>query len=405
MKKLITLFITVIMAISVFAVSACGGSSDKAEKGTIEGNYTEVKESELPALQERLDGIKVPYDLNKGTAGGSLTADAELKLTIGGKTLTITASEAFALILDITKDFGDDGLSAISGLSSITKLGVKADSGFGTALTDLANALIARDLDEGEEDENAEENARIIAMMALIDNLNLDAELNAYVKDSNVYLGAKVNGIPDAVKQMIPEEMFDVNALSSGVKYVFPENTIYMLAEMLKGRFGGDSEEESNDSVIAPQSASGESNEPSIPLNNIINILGNFGLKLSADISGDNIKLKLATTEQTEAIIKAFIPMIASNIENEFTQTIINSIDISKLDVELYVAIENGELTELAAKIDVAVSATVANTSVNVAANATLNCSIIAPAKINFPSFDGYVNPFPVSEPEGEMAA
>ncbi|MBQ6727960.1 MAG: hypothetical protein IJQ87_03370 [Clostridia bacterium] len=408
MKKVITLFITVIMAISVFAVSACGGSSDKAEKGTIEGKYTEVKESELPALQERLDGIKVPYDLNKGTAGGSLTTDAELKLTIGGKTLTITASEAFALILDITKDFGDDGLSAISGLSSSTKLGVKADSGFGTALTGLANALIARDLDEGEEDANTEENAQIIAMMALIDNLNIDAELNTYVKDSNVYVGAKVNGIPDAVKQMIPAEVFDVNALSSGVKYVFSENTIKMLVEMLKGKKGGNGEAAGNDSVIAPQSAgAAESNEPSVPVNDIINMLSNFGVKVSADISGDNVKVKLATTETTKTIIAALLTSLIAAGDGlpEDVRAILNSITISKLDFELYVAIENGELTELAAKVDVAVSLTVANTSVSASVNATLNCSLIAPAKINFPSFDGYVNPFPVSEPEGEMAA
>ena len=393
MKKLITLFITVIMAISVFAVSACGGSG-KTEKGTIDGNYTEVEKSDLPALQERLDSVKVPYDISKGTAGGSLTTDAELKLTIGGKTLTITASEAFALILDITKDLGEDGLSAISGLSSNTKLGIKADSGFGTALTGLADALIAMDLGEGEEDANAEENARIKAMMALIDNLNIDAELNAYVKDSNAYVGAKVSGIPDAVKQMIPAEVFDVNSLSSGVKYKFSENTLQMLFGMLSGKSSGDG------SGIAPQSAdTEEDDETIIPINKLINILSNFEVKVSADISGNNIKLKLATTEDTKTILSSLFQAFVAAGDGlpADLRAMLNSITISKLDVELYVSIENGELTELAANVDVAVSATVANTSVNVAANATLNCSIIAPAKIDFPSFDGYVI-FPVGE-------
>ena len=403
MKKLITLFITVIMAISVFAVSACGGSSDKEGKGTIDGNYVEVQESELPALQERLDSVKVPYDISKGTAGGSLTADAEFKLTIGGKTLTITASEAFALILDITKDLGEDGLSAISGLSSNTKLGIKADSGFGTALTGLADALIAMDLGEGQEDENAEENAKIKAIMALIDNLNVNAELNAYVKDSNAYVGAKVSGIPDAVKQMIPAEVFDVNSLSSGVKYVFPENTLQMLVGMLGGKSGG------NGSGIAPQEAVAEDDgEPSIPVSSIISMLSNFGVKVSADISGDNVKLKLATTEDTKTIIVALLKswIAAGDGLPDDVRAMLNSITISKLDVELYLAIENGELTELATKVDVAVSLVVANTSVSFSVNSTLNCNVVAPEKIDFPSFEGYVSPFPAEdESEVEPAA
>ncbi|MBP5466955.1 MAG: hypothetical protein J6Y43_05280 [Clostridia bacterium] len=411
MKKFITLFVAVIMAISVFAFSACGGSSDKSEKGVIDGNYKEVKEEDMPSLQEKLENVKVPFDADKGTAGGSLTADAEIKLTVGGKALTLTANEAFNLILDITKDFDEDGLSAISGLSAKTKLGVKADEGFGATLIALISNFIneeeVEDLGDDviDEEEDAESGAMVIAILGLLDNLNLNAELNAYVKDANIYADAKVSGIPDAIKAMIPEEAFDVDALATGVKYVLTEDMIEMLAELIEGRFGyGDYPEYDDGSDIGLQAADiDEDDGPSVSVNEIINVLGGLGVKLYADISGNDVKLKLAATEETKTYIESLIPMLAeADILPDAVKGIIATLDISKLDVELYIAVENGELAEIAADIDVAVAATVAETAVSVSVKTTVNCKVVAPEKISFPSFDGYVSPFPADD---ELAA
>lgn len=406
MKKLITLFITVIMAISVFAFSACGGS-DEAEKGTISGNYTEVKEEDMPALQQRLEAVKgLPYDETKGTAGGNITSDAELKLTIGGKTLTITASEAVALILDITKDLDNDGLSAIKSLSSNTKLNVKADKGFGAALSGLADKLIAMDLEEGEEDANAEENAMIKGVMALIDDLNVNAELAAYVKDSNIYANAKLNGIPEAIKNSLPEEasLVDFDALANGLKYVLTEEQIKMFITMMDN-MGKKSDEDAPASTFS--AAYEEETDDEFSLDKAIIMLSSFGAKLSADISDNSVKLKVVIGEETKNMISSLIPMLTSSeTMPATTKAIINSINISKLDVELYVAIENGILSEMAAKINVAASVTVDNTVISLSVNATLNASLVAPEKIDFPSFEGYVSPFPAEdESEVEPAA
>ncbi|MEG9430149.1 MAG: hypothetical protein VZQ61_04415 [Christensenellaceae bacterium] len=407
MKKFITLFVAVIMAISVFAFSACGGSSDKSEKGVINGDYKEVKEEEMPSLQKQLEDVKVPFDAGRGTAGGSLTADAEIKLTVGGKALTLTVNEAFNLILDITKDFDKDGLSAISGLSSKTKLGVKADEGFSATLIALISSFIDEENvedvngDVNDEEEDAESGAMVMAILGLLDNLNLNAELNAYIKDTKIYADAKVNGIPDAIKEMIPEEAFDIDALATGVKYVLTEDMIEMLAELIEGKFGYDDDSEyiDDDSDIGLQAADIDENDgPSVPVNAIINVLGNFGVKLYADISGNNVKLKFATTEETKKNIKSLITMINVDELPDAVKAIISTLDISKLDIEVYISVENGELAEIAADIDVAVAATVAETAVSVSVKTTANCKVVAPEEISFPSFDGYVSPFPTDD-------
>lgn len=441
MRKFLTLFIAVIMAISVFAVSACGGNDnngkvdgdpttppvieEKGVSGSIEGNYNakvelDAENANYQLLATKLSGDIHPVVKDETTAGGTAQAEAEIKLTVGDKSLTVSLKDMLSLILDVTK-MEEDGLDAITGLSNKAKLSVKSDEGFGTALTDLADKLIAMDLAamEVEEDPNAEKNAQIKAVLAMLDNLDFNAAVDAYVKDTNVYLDAKASGIPEAVKAMDPTESFDFDALKAGLKYKFSEDDIKMMASMFGGMFGGQEKYPDNgdyypeDDDISLQAAKFEQDLPedtgsepengnevdTSDLSMVMGIASMVGAEIYADISDNGIKIKIATTAETKTIVSGFI----SAFMPAKTKEVITNIVISKLDIELYAAINaDNEITAIAGKIDVAVSATVADTTVSLAVNGALDLSFDAPATIEFPSFDGYVDFMEVMASQGQ---
>ena len=408
MKKFMTMLIAIVMAVSVFAFSACG-NGDKV-KGSIDGKYEKVDpatDAETYAtLQEKLDNAK-PAAQDAEKAGGDAKTNAEIKLTVGGKSLTLSLDAALALILDLTKE---EGLEMVSGAALNTELGLKADKGFGAALKGFGEKAIAADLVNGDEDQNAEENQYILGMMALIDDFKIDAELNGYISDSNIYFDAKVTGVPDAIKSEIAKNpmagaMINFDELASGIKYTFSEEFIQgMVENVIGGMFGGndygyedynvsDSDyEESALQVAMYEEGDTEETSENMSLSQIMTILANFKTELSAEMTENSTKIKLATTDETKTMIQQMLPLM---LGGDVPADILNSITISKLDVELYIALDaNGVITAIAGNVDIAVSATVLETEISIAVNGALDCSLAIPEKISFPSFEGYVNPF-----------
>lgn len=388
MKKFFTVLIAVIMAISVFAFSACGGNSGNA-KGSIDGKYAEITTAEqFQALAEKVENIK-PAAEDAELAGGVLKSNAELKLTVGGKSVTLTGSEVLNLIIDLTKiNSESEELEAIKGAAVNAKLSAKADKGFGTALTGLADKLIAADLGEGEEDENADENAQIKAIMALIDDFKIDVDANAYIKENTVYADTKVTGIPESIQALVPAGV-NFEDLANGVKCSLTvtefESILNLLMSMAGGMIGN-----RNYNAVAIAGASNyeaEESDSILPSFEQINeYLAMAGAKLSAEMTDKGTKIKLATTADTKTIVNNLI----GSIVPEEMEAIVSNLAFSKVDVEIYLSIDaNGVITAAAAKIDVAVSATVLGTAISVSLNSAADCSLTVP-EIKYPSFEGY---------------
>lgn len=433
MKKFITLFVAVIMAISVFAFSACGKDNnsvdptpapvveEKGVSGSIEGNYNtkvelDADDANYQLLATRLSGDIHPV-VNNQVAGGTAQAEADINLTIGDKSLTISMTDLLNLILDISK-MDKNGLDAISGLYNKMELNVKSDDGFGTAAVALGDQFTTTKTDEsdGDDVDTAENNevSTIKAALAMLNALNVKTEIDAYVKDTNVYVNAKANGIPEAVKTMIPEGSFDLGALETGLQYKFTEEFIQMIVGMFSGRFGGGEKNYFDDNDYYPIDEAGieeDENENSLQaakfgqelpsetdsesdtnaLTMVMGIASMIGADIYADISDNEVKLKIAITDSEEMRTK--LSTLASSIISSKTEGVVTNFVISKLNIELYAAINaNKEITAVAGKIDVAVSASVGTTNVSLAVKGALDLSFNAPAAIEFPSFDAYVD-------------
>ena len=94
MKKFLVLFLAVLMSMSVFAISACGGNGNA--KGSIDGRYTEANEESFNTATEKLGAIisgdKAPVNTEAEKIGGTLNSNAEVKLTVDGKSIVLTGS-------------------------------------------------------------------------------------------------------------------------------------------------------------------------------------------------------------------------------------------------------------------------------------------------------------------------
>ena len=438
MKKFVAFLIAMIMAMGMFAFAACGNDSNKdadnggnqnqqteqesTVKGSIDGNYTKIdRETEGGAAQYELITEKLgevhPAIEEDGTAGGNAAATAAIEVKIGDKALTLSLDAALALIMNVM-EFDEKGPAAIAGMAFTSELGVKADEGFGEALTALAQSIIDADL-EGEEDDNAGENQEILGIMALLDNFDINAELNAYVKDETVeeevvktiYADAKVTGIPDAIKALVPEDVeIPFDELAAGMKYFISVDDLFaMVEDFIGGMFGGGKRAIADDGMAEPQAAlfgiedgdvsdddyyyEDEESGISGKIEMIATMFMGFS-DISADIAADgSMKLQISLKAETKDTLIAMLKGFIDDDTPEITAALINSVNISKLDLNVYLALDaDGNITAVAGNVDVAVSATVGETPISVSVNGALDLSFAVPETIEYPSFAGYEN-------------
>ena len=475
MKKLLALLIALMMAISMFALAACSGDGDKDKdknnepstpaaeepaKGTIDGDYTKVELSSesFALITEKVSKAK-PVVADK-KVGGTESAEATVKLTIGGKALTLTAKNALELIFDTAKI--GEGLEAVGGAKASSELTLKSDDGFAEKLWQLAAPFAfgdeAPDYATLATDTSNPMNAYVYAVLSSLNNLDVKAEGNSYVKDTNMYVDGKLVGVPDALKAFVPAESgIDFSAIEAGLKYVLTNDEVKDLVKMLdekinsRNRNHNDypySDESVNDGVmdddiwgtkdndgdegwidddgsywdeglkgddgsywdeglkddkdsadlqeatLGEANVSGNDNSMATAL---AMYLGMLDIEVSNDVAADGsakIKISTAATTKDKAIL--FLKSQLKDAVPEEYQPIIDTISISKLNVEIYLELNaDGEITAVACNADIEVSATVNSIAVALAVNGTFDCSFIIPANIQFPSFEGYVSPYP----------
>ena len=457
MKKLVALLIALMMAISMFALAACGGDDDKdpgknnepptpaAEepaKGTIDGDYTKVELSSesFALITEKVSKAK-PVVADK-KVGGTESAEATVKLTIGGKALTLTAKNALELIFDTAKI--GEGLEAVGGAKASSELTLKSDDGFAEKLWQLAAPFVFGDEAPDYATLANSMNSYIYAVLSSLNNLDVKAEGNSYVKDTNMYVYGKLVGVPDALKAFVPDESgIDFSAIEEGLKYVLTNDEVKDLVKMLdekinsrnrnhndysysdvsvtdgvkddiwgtkdndrdeglKGDDGSYWDEGLKDdkgsadlqeATLGAANVSGNDNSMATAL---ATYLGKLDIEVSNDVAADgSAKIKVATTATTKDEVVLMLPQLKDKVPEEY-QSIIDTISISKLNVEIYLELNaDGEITAVACNADIEVSATVNSIAVALAVNGTFDCSFIIPANIQFPSFEGYVSLYP----------
>ena len=403
MKKIIAIIFAVLTAIGLFAFSACnmggsgnvndgtgngnnGGTQKTEVKGSLDGNFTEVAPENYDEILERFDGA-IPAADDAETAGGNARSAAEITLSIGDKEIVLTSDSALDLILDLNK-IDQEGLEFISGAAVKNETGIKVDDGFSSEAWGIVGPIMFGEeyptLAELLEQEDFQTIARAITAL---DGADANAKFNGYVKDSKVYTDVKVTGVPEGIREIVSDKFgVDFIALANGIKYSFTEEELMTLIGNLLGSmmgFGGS--ENSNYSV----KTFGNDNPYALDLSDVDfdYLCELLKLKLYSEDNNGAIKVKLATTTDTKMAVET---LLKARFTDEIAE-IVNELTVSKLDMEIYLALdENNVLTAVAGKVDAEISATVNEKEVNLSINGALDCSFTVPESIEYPSFSDY---------------
>ena len=406
MKKLLIVILSIIACLCLaVGFVGCGGNGNE-DKGSIDGRYTEANEESFNTATEKLGAIisgdKAPVNTEAEKIGGTLNSNGEIKLTVGGKSVVFTASEKLSALVDKSK-IGEEAAvwSSIIDATQLkleSKLGIKVDDGFGNALYDMI-AFLADDEDEIEES--------VKDYISILDKSNINIDANAYLKDANLYVNAKASGFTKELKDLVSKEAkFDLGDLEKGYKYSFDKDGIYSLFDELEevledflpsfGKNGYDSEV-----AIASNTAYTSETSSDFPISyaELNMYLSMVDMKLYTEISSDGaVKIKLATSTTTKDKVLSLIKGYLGKGKNGTLLGIISDLKIDKLDAEIYVAFDkDGYLYQVAGNIDVAVSTKINDKTVSLAVNGKLNGALAVP-QIDFPSFNGYENPFAQNE-------
>ena len=404
MKKIIATILAVITAIGLFAFSACSmgnngindGTSDnngtvKTEvKGKIDGNYSEVNSENYDDILERFDGA-MPAAEDADTAGGKARGEAQIKLTIGDKSLTLTNSSALDLILDVTK-IDQDGLDVIKGAAIKNSTNLKADDGLSSEAWGIVGPVMFGneypELSDAIEQEDMEMIAKIITS---VDGANANASFNGYVKDSKIYTDATVTGVPEGIQEIVSENFgIDFTALADGIKYSFTQEELMSLIGNIIGSMLGinGSVENSNYSVKTFDSDNPYALDlDDVDLDYLCELLK---LKVYSETKNGAITVKVATTADTKLAVET---LLKAKITEDLAE-IIKDLTVSKLDMEIYLSLdENNVLTAVAGNVNAKISANVYEKEVNLDLNGALDCSFAVPEGIGYPSFEDYDSP------------
>ncbi len=368
MKKLITVLCSLCLAVMLFALSACGGSSN----GTIKGNYKEADAESYAAAMEVVAEPKLVKE-DATSFGLSVKSDFEASVKFDGKSASVSENET----LDVSVNMENADVTAAAKVELKLKMDDKFIDTIYNAVAAAMNAEAEADADAAAEEENP---------IPDIGKVDVTAKANAYVSAGNVYVDGNVKGISDKLKALATasagEEAADViKILEDGFKYAFPQEMILALlqdVDLLGGLDGGMTE--GAGAVIGGMS--------DLDFEAVNGLLVNYGLKLYIDNGSDGLKIKLATTAEAKTLITT---IIASSIG---VNAPVNEISINKLDLEIYVAFDaEGYLTGAALNVNVNATANVFGKTAELNVKGTADIAL-GVADVKLPSsFDGYVNP------------
>ena len=361
MKKIFTIIIAVIMAIGIFGFSACDNSEEKVN-GDIKGNYREVDANSYGEISERFEDTKIVRQ-NAVVFGFTFKSNTEIAATVNDKTVTLKDFEIIKSILDLTAEKDE---KIVSGLFANKKLGLKADKDFGIELYNAMTSIPGIYPD-----------SKGSLLLTSLDNAEINAEAKAYIKDAKAYVDANITGVPESIKALFREE-FDFDGWAKGVKYVFDDENSDI--EDLFDEFA---------EIKYAINRLKVSDKIRLTFDDINLYLTMFDVKFYADKSDNGVKVKLATTDTTK---KKVLAILNSRLPKS-TKEIVKNIDIPKLDIELYLALDNyNVITAAAGKVDIEVSANVYENDVGISINGAADLSLEIPDSIDYPSFDDYVS-------------
>ncbi len=392
MKKLLTVFCSLCLAVMLFALSACGGSAD----GTIKGDYKEADAESYAAAMEVVSEPKLVKE-DQTTFGLSVKSDFEASVKFDGKSVSLSENETANVAVDTEKE-GLEGITAAAN----AELKLKMDDKFidtVVAAMATANAQDGADTFEadgadgaGEVGEDAE------GQIPDIGKIDVTAKANAYVSAGNVYVDGNVKGISDKLKALATanagEEAADVIAtLEEGFKYAFPQEMIVALIS------SSDYSAKIDVSEISATIKGLVGSLSVMDVTTVNTVLGQYGFKLYIDNGADGVKIKLATTAEAKTTITA---LITSSLG---TDAPVSELALNKCDIELYVAFDaEGYLTGIALNVNVNATAKVFGKTAELNVKGTANVEI-GLADVKLPSsFEGYVNPMAAEQPADEGA-
>ena len=409
MKKFLTILFAVLLSFSCTALFACdmGGNMENdgeyytndgthdnqgngGVKGSIDGDYSEVDSEDYGAIVERFDGV-VPAAEDAEKAGGNARAKAKVTLNIGGKKMTATANSALDLILDLTK-MDEDGIDMINGAALMNDMTFKADEGFsGEAWSIIGPIALGNEypaLTEAIEDGDMQTAARLLTAL---DNADVKANLNGYVKQSKIYTDAKVTGVPEGVKELVPASFgVDFTALANGIKKSYTQEEFTGIIGNIIASMLGLNGNSGNDNYAARLYGSDNPFELDLDDIDLEYLCDLLKLKVYSESVDGGIKVKIATTSDSKVAVET---LLRSKVTGDVAE-VIKNIAVSKLDMAIYLSLDKDDvLTAVAGNIDAKISASVCEKEVNFALDGALDCSFAVPESIEYPSFEGYVSP------------
>ncbi|MBR5388710.1 MAG: hypothetical protein IK147_04545 [Clostridia bacterium] len=348
MKKFL---IFICIAVSLFSTVSFYGCENK-ENGTIDGNYVPVTEESYERIVGLMDGEN-PVAGSETAFGGTLSSDVTADFTIGESSARISVTETLKL----------QYLNELLKASLTGGVTVSADETFPDALIGMIAGLFSGN--------SSEETSTDIG------EINATGNVSAFLDDTVTYLNAKITGLTERQKELLREEGFDVDELGieSGIKYRFTDTDVKETAlETVWGAVGFISEAIETVKTLDYQT-----------VNDYATL---FDIGFDIDEKDDGFTVRLTTSETTAEKLRAW-----ANEEEGDLKDFFETVSVNNLDVALYLSFDGyGKLVKIAVNGDVALSFTAGETPVTarLSGNATLSFSM---PKIDFPSFDDYVDP------------
>ncbi len=348
MKKFL---IFICIAFSLFSVVSFYGCENK-ENGAIDGNYVPVTEESYERILGLIDGEN-PVAGSETAFGGTLSSDLSADLTIGESSARISETETLKL----------QYLNELLKASLTGDVTVHADETFPDAFVGMIAGLFSGN--------SSEETSTDIG------EINAVGNVSAFLDDTVTYLNAKITGLTERQKELLKEEGFDADeiGIESGVKYRLSDTDVKETAlETVWGAVGFISEAIAKVKTLDYQA-----------VNDYTTL---FDIGFDIDEKEDGFTVRLKTSETTAEKLRAW-----ANEEEGDLKDFFETASVSNLDVTLYLSFDGyGKLVKIAANGDIALSFSAGETPVTarLSGNATLS---FAMPKIDFPSFDDYVDP------------
>ena len=171
MKKILTIALSLILALSAFAMFGCGGDA------TFDGNYTEMSATELTAYKAEVAEKEIKYEEDKIVAGKGFEINVDAKM----KT-----------------DFEEDGMAVLSDAS------VKANYKMA-----YADKLVMGGNYEVKSDASTKGEYPVVGAIDV--KANVDVKADFAFDGEAVYVSAKakgsISGVPEALESMIGENI------------------------------------------------------------------------------------------------------------------------------------------------------------------------------------------------------